>query len=331
MLRAGEREEATLARIDRLSTAGVPASQRHAYWQGLFDEPGLSMAIEGEPDTFHGALTTLTAGELALTSVRSSALVSRSAARDAGDERCFSLQLVHSGRCLLRHAGTEIIAEAGDMIVVDARRPYELAFKKPVHGLVLSLPWSRFGCHAAALEARAGRPMNRRAGPAAVLSGFVRSAWDQLVERDDEDWPESASEVIWDLLASALRDDSGGETWGSRPDELRRKATALIDARLFDPEFCSAAMPEELGVSARYLQRVLAAAGTTPSRLLLARRLDATAARLRSADASCRITDVALECGFSDLSYFSRAFRRRFGFSARSYRSSRGVVAADWL
>ncbi|MEO5707638.1 MAG: AraC family transcriptional regulator [Alteraurantiacibacter sp.] len=33
-----------------------------------------------------------------------------------------------------------------------------------------------------------------------------------------------------------------------------------------------------------------------------------------------RITDVALECGFNDLSYFSRTFRRRFGVSARVYR-----------
>jgi AraC-like DNA-binding protein len=37
---------------------------------------------------------------------------------------------------------------------------------------------------------------------------------------------------------------------------------------------------------------------------------------------------VALECGFSDLSYFSRAFRRRFGASARRYR---GHGAGDLL
>ena len=115
------------------------------------------------------------------------------------------------------------------------------------------------------------------------------------------------------------------------PADLRRRATTLIDRQLFDPEFRSSAIPDELGVSARYLQRVLAQAGTTPSRLLLARRLDAAAARLRHAARPCRITDVALDCGFSDLSYFSRTFRRRFGVSARHYQLRRGGGPPDRL
>ena len=320
-----------LARIDRLCTADVPERQRYAYWQGLFAEPGRSVAIEGDPEGFHGTLTQLTAGEFVLMSVKSSPLVTRSAARDACDERCFSLQLVHRGRCILRHAGAEIVAETGDMIVIDARKPYELVFEQPVHGLVLSLPSLRFDGHAGALEALAGRQMNLSAGPARVLSSFVRSAWDELVECDGEEWPESASQVIWDLLASALENRHSDEPADSRADDLRRKAIALIDRQLFDPEFRSSAIPDELGVSARYLQHVLAQAGTTPSRLLLIRRLNAAAARLRSTDASCRVTDVALECGFSDLSYFSRAFRRRFGVSARSYRLNRNLTHAESL
>jgi AraC-like DNA-binding protein len=295
-----------------LSTAGLPASERFAFWKDIFANGPQSLAVEAEPDSFEGALTRLTDGELEITSVKSTPLCSRNDTRSGCDERRFSLQLVH--------AGAEITAETGDMIVVDARRPYELAFKRPVHGLVLSLPWARFGCHAQVLEQLAGQPINHNRGPAAVLSGFIRSAWDQLVEREEEEWPHSASEVIWDLLASVLQDDRAPDGAGSRAGALRCKATRLIDHRLLDPEFRTAAISEELGVSARYLQRVFAEAGTTPARFLLARRLDAAAARLRHADEPCRITDVALECGFNDLSYFSRAFRLRFGIPARAYR-----------
>ena len=283
------------------------------------------MAIAGEPEAFQGTLTRLTVGELELMSVNSSPLVTCSAARDSGDERRFSLHLVHSGRCRLRLGETDFAAETGDMIVVDARRTYDLAFERPVHGLLLTLPWARFGGHAATLESRAGRPIDLGAGPATVLSGFIRSAWDQLVERDGEHWPESASQVIWDLLTSILQSDRADALSGSRAEDLRGRATTLIDRQLFDPEFRSSAIPDELGVSARYLQRVLAQTGTTPSRLLLARRLDAAAARLRHGARPCRITDIALECGFSDLSYFSRTFRRRFGVSARHYQHRRGA------
>ena len=98
-------------RIDRLSTADVPPSQRHTFWKGLFAEPERSMAIAGEPEMFHGALTRLTVGELKLMSVNSSPLVTRSAARDTSDEKRFSLHLVHSGRCRLRLGDTDFAAE----------------------------------------------------------------------------------------------------------------------------------------------------------------------------------------------------------------------------
>ena len=319
-----------MVKIDRLSTTTVPASQRFAYWQDIFAYADLSLEMAGEPGAFAGTLTRLTAGELNLTSVRSSPLISRSNANAAADEGQFSLHLVHSGRCLLRHAGAEVMAETGDMIVVDARKPYELAFTEAVHGLVVSLPPARFGGHAGALEKLAGRRLNLNGGPAAVLSSFTRSAWDCLIEREDEEWPPSASEVIFDLLHAIVRDERAAEASGSRADALRRKAATVVDRQLFDPEFRSCTIAEELGVSARYLQRVLAEAGTTPARFLLTRRLDAVAARLRFADKPRRITDVALECGFSDLSYFSRAFRRRFGVSARGYRLMQGADAGDW-
>lgn len=309
-----------MAQIDRLTTAGVSASQRLAFWKGAFADTERSFSIDAEPHAFQGSLTRLTAGELEITAVKSTALVTRTGARKGSEECRFTLQIVHSGQCRMRHAGVEIVAETGDMIVVDATKPYELMFKRPVHGLVLTLPWRRFGEYAGVLEALAGRPLNLNGGPAALLSSFIRSAWDQLAEPGDEEWPQSASEVIWDLLASILKDERAAEAMDTRADDLRHNAMNLIDQKRFDPEFRSAAIADELCVSARYLQRVFAEAGTTPARFLLTRRLDAAAARLRNADSPGRITDVALECGFSDLSYFSRTFRRRYGVSARAYR-----------
>jgi AraC-like DNA-binding protein len=303
-----------------LSTAGLPVSERLPFWRDVFAKVQEPLVLEAEPDSFDGVLTRFSDGELEILSVKSTPLRSRNDAKSGCGERRFSLQLVHSGRCHLKHAGAEIVAEPGDLVVVDARKPYELTFKRPVHGLVLPLPLARFGDHTQLLERLAGQPINHNRGPAFVLSGFIRSAWDHLVERDEEEWPHSATEVIWDLLASVVQEDRASDCARSRTDALRCKATELVDHRLFDPEFRTAAIAQELGVSARYLQRVFAEAGTTPARFLLARRLDAVATRLRSGDSPSRITDVALDCGFSDLSYFSRAFRLRFGISARSYR-----------
>jgi AraC-like DNA-binding protein len=304
--------------IDRLSTAALPPSRRVAFWKNIFAAGDQSLSIETNAGAFHGALTRLSVGELELTSVKSTPLSTR---KPPSNERSFTLQLVHTGHCHLRHAGADFVAESGDMFVVDSRKAYELAFTRPVQGLVLSLPRERFGDLAKELGSLAGRPMNRDGGTATVLSDFIRSAWDQLVERNDADsaeWSQSASDVIWELLTCILQGEPS--TARNRADELRRWAAALVDARLGDAGFSSSAIAEALDISARYLQRVFAEAGTTPARFLLARRLDAAAERLRNGGKFSSITAIALECGFNDLSYFSRSFRRRFGVSARDYR-----------
>lgn len=318
-----------MATIHRLSTAIVPPPQRLAYWKDIFAGGHRSIEIDARADGFEGALTTLNSGELEITSVQSTPLITRSAAFAASDDKRFSLQLVNSGRCHVQHGEAEFTAEAGDMFVADAEKAYELAFTRPVHGLVLSIPWSRFSGDEERLAGLAGRPINLSGGPAAVLSEFVRSAWNQLIGHDGEEWPASATEVIWDLLAAVLLREPGVNIPGRRADDLRRKAAILVDGKMADPEFRASAIAKGLGVSARYLQLVFAQVGTTPSELLLARRLDAAAARLRHPHGGCRITDIALECGFNDLSYFSRTFRRRFSVSARRYRSSHGVASMD--
>jgi AraC-like DNA-binding protein len=69
-----------------------------------------------------------------------------------------------------------------------------------------------------------------------------------------------------------------------------------------------------LGVTPRYVHLLLRPTGKSFTRHLLETRLQKAAALLRDPHwHERRIADVAAEAGFSDLSYFSRAFRRRFG------------------
>jgi len=58
--------------------------------------------------------------------------------------------------------------------------------------------------------------------------------------------------------------------------------------------------------------------GTTPYQYLLRMRLCRVAVRLRTEPA--RILDIALDCGFGDVSNFNRVFRAEFGVSPRLYR-----------
>lgn len=68
-----------------------------------------------------------------------------------------------------------------------------------------------------------------------------------------------------------------------------------------------------------FLRTFRGVTGLTPHQYILRMRLRQAAARLTSGQA--RILDLALACGFADLSNFNRAFRTEFGLSPRAYRS----------
>lgn len=72
----------------------------------------------------------------------------------------------------------------------------------------------------------------------------------------------------------------------------------------------------QLGLSGRYVQDLLSSAGASFSERILELRLqDAKAMLTDTRYQNKRIGDIALEVGFSDISYFNRSFKNRFGCS----------------
>ncbi len=58
----------------------------------------------------------------------------------------------------------------------------------------------------------------------------------------------------------------------------------------------------------------------TPGRYILEKRLENAANLLKHTDK--RITEICFDCGFSNLSYFSKAFSNRYGCSPSNYRNA---------
>jgi len=79
------------------------------------------------------------------------------------------------------------------------------------------------------------------------------------------------------------------------------------------------------GVSDFYFLRTFRqVTGVTPHQYLLRARLRAAALRLR--DGGEKIVDIALDCGFNDLSNFNHAFRAEFAASPRAWRARGGAL-----
>jgi AraC-like DNA-binding protein len=67
------------------------------------------------------------------------------------------------------------------------------------------------------------------------------------------------------------------------------------------------------GISQRYLQRLLEATGKTFTEHVNELRLDRAFLLLVTAGADKRVSDIAFDTGYTDLTNFYRYFRSRFG------------------
>lgn len=109
-----------------------------------------------------------------------------------------------------------------------------------------------------------------------------------------------------------------------------RRAAILdeIETHLPDPKLTPAAVAGRLGITSRYLRKLLEQTGKSFSAHLLAKRLERAAALLRDPrQRDARIATIAYACGFNDLSYFNRVFRRRYGVTPSDMRASALGVA----
>ena len=100
---------------------------------------------------------------------------------------------------------------------------------------------------------------------------------------------------------------------------VRLKAVLMIlEQRFGEPGFSAQKLADAAGLSERYVNELLFEAGASFTTRLNELRMRKAADLL--ARGKRRISDIAFECGFNDLSYFNRCFRRRFGLTPTAAR-----------
>jgi AraC-like DNA-binding protein len=126
-----------------------------------------------------------------------------------------------------------------------------------------------------------------------------------------------------DLAAFALNTESLERSRGVR---AARCAAILreIERRIADPQLTPTTIALSLGITPRYIHRVLEDTNRTFSDHVLQRRLERAAILLRDPQwLQHKVSGIANESGFKDLSYFNRSFRRYFGVTPSDMRRDR--------
>jgi AraC family transcriptional regulator len=137
----------------------------------------------------------------------------------------------------------------------------------------------------------------------------------------------STADIPWEELAVALAAQaitlSIGATAdsGTQPRNAEARVSHAVRAIDDDPQeqLTLDALAGQAGLSSYHFLRTFERlTGVTPHQYVLRARLRKAA--LRVGGGSERITDIAFDCGFGDVSNFNRAFRGEFGVSPRAFR-----------
>jgi AraC-like DNA-binding protein len=131
---------------------------------------------------------------------------------------------------------------------------------------------------------------------------------------------------IHDLVSLAISGCAPlGESNASAVVAARHSAALNhIAAHFQDPELSLEVVARCQGISPRYLQHLMTSSGASFTERVNELRLQRAFALLIEPHGNGqRISDIALEVGFSDISHFNRVFRARFGVSPRGVRSAR--------
>jgi AraC-like DNA-binding protein len=244
--------------------------------------------------------------------------------KDGTDD--FFLTIVEAGPLHVWHAGEESSQNSGSAYLSNNARP--IRFVGTRGGVVRNVTVS-----ARALRAMVQHPEGLvgqfvRPGPALrLLDGYLRSL-SAFKEAPPPDLAHTIGEHLLDLTAAALGPTAeASEIIAERGLKAARLGAVLfrIARRFGDPAFGLDSVAGELGLSRRYIQRLLEETGKSFTDHLVERRLDRSYAMLTDRRyLHLRIIDIAFAAGFSDVSHFNRIFRRRFGDTPSGVRIAAG-------
>lgn len=212
-------------------------------------------------------------------------------------------------------------AEAAEADVIFATADAPLAITLPQGGRLdcAYLPAHVLDMTARQFSAILMRPISQACLPLQLLITYAGYMLQQ--QRQSDSHADMMVRHFYQLLPVLVAELAADASRASAPDRLTA-VKAAIAARLADSAFSVDDVARMQGVSARAIQKLFQRAGTTFSRYLLERRLEAAKDALMLREGMASITQLAFDFGFDDPAYFSRAFRKHYGLRPSDLRQS---------
>ncbi|GII66702.1 transcriptional regulator [Sphaerisporangium krabiense] len=316
--------------ISRATTEDIAPAERVHFWEEYNRKALVGLSCRSYSDKgLLATQTNLRVGGVRLAHITGNAhVVERTPhlARSVPNDSVFASLLV-KGDAVFYHQDGCLAAGTGDLVVYDTRNPYLFGFSSSMKQILVDIPGELF----AETCVPGGVPVPMLFGRASAREGALVSALASLLgglvgQRQGGEDPGDLQHAVLGLMRLLTLQRYGGPM-----SSLTQRIIAEehIERHLHDPKLDAAAVAAVLGISVRQLSRIFEAAGTSPARYILERRLRRVHAELsRPGIRDTTIADVAYRWGFSSQAHFARVFRARFGHTPSEVRSAAAEPAS---
>ncbi|KRP96158.1 AraC family transcriptional regulator [Bradyrhizobium yuanmingense] len=310
------------------NTVGVRPHEQFAYYREAICQAFMNLTPEpAAAAAFPASVEHVRLGDAAINRVSFPEHVVRRSAADiaASDRSCFYLNLKLAGRCRIQQDGREISLSPGQVGIFDSDRQFAL-----LHDRGPQLRVASFWVPAEALRERLPASFDvvaARLSDDPVVGHLIVETARTLSEgalQMSEDEGVRLFRALIELVAVSL---SRSSRLHAAEAESLADATTLavkraIHRRLRQPGLAVADVAAAVGISERYVHKLLARSGSGFTDYVIDHRLDGAARDLRNPTmAEHAIGAIAFDWGFSDLSHFTRRFKQRFGCRPRDWRT----------
>jgi len=311
----------------RLPTHETPPADRLGVWREILGRTVMQLDVQRLPERDYFADLTVTTlpGLRILAGAVSASHVERTRANLAADGNDdFGLVINLAGDWTVQSQGRALAQGAGQACLISASDAFSITRATAGAMLALCVPRSALAALSPVAEDALLQPIPAQSGPLSLLRRYIGLLGDSEVKAAPE-LRHAVVTHVHDLIALAVgAGREAEEIAGARGLAAARLHAMKADIlqHLDRQDLTLAAIAQRHRMTPRHARRLFERDGTSFSDFVLDHRL-ARAHRMLSdpRQAQRSIASLVFDCGFGDVSYFNRSFRRRYGATPSDIRA----------
>lgn len=300
------------------SSNAFPERERVSAWRDFFGPTMFGADVEpvGEQPYRQDIVIRPLPGVNLLSATNTPVRFTRSRAMLADGRGDYGLH-INSGRSLVRQRGRDVLCGPGEPILVTSAEAASMTSPEASHFLCLHIDRSLLLMNVPDPDGCVLQRVPADSVTLRYLLGYIRFLEATDLTTIDTHVGGNVGRHLADLLSLLFGATGDAATLAQRGGLRAARMLAIkrtIAESLGEPALGVEHVAGRHGISVRSVQRMFEREGVTFTQYVLHRRLDRAFRMLGDpAHASMHVIDIALACGFGDLSYFNGCFRRRFG------------------